>query len=138
MSDLNKDFAEEIIKEYGEDRFYHASIKSDNFLNTNRLFLFLNGKDANFDKKSRELNLHLVKPKEEIKYYGIGTPFVAPMSDDQKIHEHLCKITYELMANYKQFALKSNKLPPNLHARMIFGEKNEWVEKYSKLILDND
>lgn len=133
----NKEFAQEIIKEYGEDRFYHASIKSGNFLKTNMLFNSLNGTDANFDKKCRELGLHLVKPKEEIKYHGIGIPFVSSMKDPQEVHFHLCKIAYELMANYKQFGLRNNKLPPNLHARLLFGEKNEWVEKYATLMLDN-
>lgn len=138
MDEGNKEFAEELIKHYGEDRFYHSCMKTSNILVTKRLFISLNGKQVDFDSKSKSLGLNYLPPmsNQEPLTYQILKDNLEEMGEEES-RFHLCRIAFGLCNSHKSFGLKNKELPPHLHARMIFGEKNEWVEKYANIMRDS-
>jgi hypothetical protein len=139
--DTNKDFAKELIERYGEDRFYHSCsrTKSEEKVfwgnlakRTLSVYLYLN---TNTDKETcdnffRSLGLKdCVWPTfiDKIPISIKSFPKIEPRKE-------MCRIAYGLSFYFKEFGLKTYKLPMHIHARMILGEKNEWVESYLKII----
>ncbi len=123
MQEEDKNFALEIIKIYGEDRFYHSCLRGSTHLKTKELYKKINNaseEQANFF--FRQMGLEFVPS------------YVMPISDlllpEETDHRTLCRIIYNLFKYKKEFAIKEKQLPDHLHARMMFMEKNEWVEKY--------
>ena len=112
MTEEDLNFAQEIIKRYGEDRFYHAAVLAG--CDILKLFHSIDP-EGNWLEKSRELKIE-----------AIGSYFV-----QHKNHrEILCHILLVLVKSHKQFAIKTKQPPMNLHARMILGEPNQWVKEY--------
>jgi hypothetical protein len=126
MDDTNKDFAKELIKQYGEDRFYHCCNRTSNTAQTLRVYHTLN-EDHDLQTCSqffKTLNL----PAQEWISRGLK------LSNVEDLRVDLCRISFGFSRYWKEFGLKSYILPDHLHARMILGEKNEWVEKYIETI----
>lgn len=112
MTEEDLNFAKEIIKRYGEDRFYHAAVSAGcDLLN---LFQSLAPK-FNWIEKARQLKIG-----------AVGSSSVHHEND----RETLCHILCVLVKSHKQFAIKTKQPPANLHARMLLGESNKWVQEY--------
>lgn len=129
--DDNKQFAAELISIYGEDRFYHCSM-SGGFLQTRRIFKWLSGLNADFDKIVQKYNLQCL---------AVEKPFPFRKDDllsKEQARSEMCRIVFGFCKNYKKFGLINKKPPANIQARMILGDKNEWVEKYAELMKEYD
>lgn len=120
MDEVDKDFAEEMIRRYGADRFYHSCKRTADAADAYRLHMQLNGHDA-------------VKSAEFMASIGINYREPPNFVSDSG-RETMCRIAYGLVRYYKEFALREHALPPVLHARMILGGDNEWVRKYVELL----
>jgi hypothetical protein len=132
QDDINKEFAKEVISFYGEDRFYHSSLQTGSFLQTKRVFHWLVGTQANFEEIVQKYKLHSL-------IFEKPFPFASKNSlSQEQSRSEMCRIVFSLCNNYKKFGLKSKIPPSHIQARMVLGEKNEWVEKYAKLMQNED
>jgi hypothetical protein len=119
IEQTDRDFAEELIRHYGEDRFYHSCKRTAGYVEALWLRSQLTGGER--EESARFLASIGIRP-------SVNT-WVAESG-----REAVCRVAYGLVRYYKDFALKEHKLPPVLNARMILGESNEWVRKYSELL----
>ena len=121
MDEADKDFADELIRVFGEDRFYHSCKRTMDSFSAYKLHMSLNGCIAE----------QSLIPLGRI---GISYEFPSKQNRDLNDRETMCRITYGLTRYFKEFALKTHRPPDGIHARMILGETNEWVRMYSKLL----
>lgn len=120
MEQVDRDFADEMIRQYGEDRFYHSCKRTGGANEAFGLHMQLNGND-------REKSLRFLAS------IGISS-FEPRITAPEGGRETMCRIAYGLVRYYKEFALRDHRLPAVLNARMILGESNDWVRKYSELL----
>lgn len=121
----NKDFAREMLKEFGADRFYHAMFRNGNPDHAKSVHEALGGDDNGWFSLRRELRL---TPVEGERLTDFGP------ADDQAIRESLCRAAFNIASQYKNFALKSPFLPGSIHARMILDQQNEWTKRYADFL----
>lgn len=117
MDESNRDFAQELIKGLGEDRFYHAMQRAGYGEHSKSFYEALGGDRLDWDSKKRELRL--------IVNHSIG---VADYATSRKA---LCATAFVISSRHKEFARKSPLLPASIHARMMLDEQNEWTKKYA-------
>lgn len=136
----NKDFANEIINHFGEDRFYHSCIQTSSLKETKKIFYWLNGPNADFEAKSQQLMLYLFKKQEDLKeeWNKSYFPSLCPLNlnftmTEEEARVHMCRILFGICER-KSFGLRIKDVPASLQVRMILGEKNEWVESYARLM----
>lgn len=122
MDESTEQFAREIIKHFGEDRFYHSALWNGSREVAKKFFIALNS-EANWDAKERELGLDRVSAKQ--------------ISTEENMHVELCRIVFSICSRHKELGIKNKKPPHNIHARMVFSEKNKWVESYFKIMEDD-
>jgi hypothetical protein len=121
MEDMDKDFATKMIKVYGEERFYHCCKRTGSGLSVLKLHMALN--------ESERLDSY-----RYLLSVGID-PYARPVSGPDETHrETMCRIAYGFVRFYKEMGRKKHELPPELNARMVFGEQNQWVINYVKLL----
>ncbi|NBT57240.1 hypothetical protein EBT16_00490 [bacterium] len=76
-----------------------------------------------------ERHMYSLPIKPDLSKAGVKFPYEKSCSCCVPDYETLCYISLWI-------ALETNsELPPNIHARMIFGPRNKWVEIYVKKIL---
>jgi hypothetical protein len=119
LTESEQQFAKEIIEYYGEDRFYHSAIWNSTRETARRFFIGLNP-NGNWEAREKELGLHLVQKNIEI--------------ETNNLHYELCRIVFSICKRYKEFGLKSKNPPDNIHARIMFSEKNKWTALYAELM----
>ena len=118
------DFAQELIKQYGEDRFYHCSNRTTEPSTTTLLYIALN---EGCDKETCNSFFRSIGLSQCVWLYTANYK-------DIDLRLELCRIAYGFCRWWKEFGLRTHKLPFHLHARMILDQKNEWTERYVKLI----
>lgn len=121
MDVIDKEFAIEMIKKYGEDRFYHSCKRTMDSVSTLKLHMDLNG----FDREKSQRFLRSVGIERMSKKIGV---------EKETSREIVCRIAFGFVRYYKEFGLKTHKLPEIMNARMIFGETNKWVVGYVRLL----
>ena len=124
MTEEEKKFALEVIDEYGEDRFYHACLRTSDHLTTARIYKEINEQASGIQISQflNSLGIDIADP---------STNFYPP---EKTGTEAICRIIYALFKYKKEFAIRTNKLPDTLHNRMVLAINNEWVKKYIELI----
>lgn len=138
--DTNKDFGIELIKRYGTDRFYHSCRRTESgdygSYRAVFIYLYLNN-DA--DKHSCNNFFTSIGLKDCV-WPWISEDSTQSQIDFIKKHfeidprTEMCRIAYGLCRYFKEFGLRTHKLPDHIHARMILGEKNKWVVDYLKFL----
>jgi len=121
MEQLDREFAEEMIKKYGEDRFYHSCKRTMDSASALKLHMELNG---------------CGKEKSETFLKSIGIVRISKKvgASAETDRETMCRIAYGLVRHYKEFGLRTHKLPWVISAQMLLGETNEWVKSYARLL----
>lgn len=125
MTESEQNFAKEIIEFYGEDRFYHAAIWNSSHEIARKFFLDLNP-TANWNVREKELGLNFVAGS------------IGRVNFNFNFHEELCRVVFAICKRHKEFGLKNKRPPNNIHARMIFSEKNKWTVSYFELMEEID
>jgi hypothetical protein len=131
------DFAEELIKQYGEDRFYHCSNRTTPPAKTTLVYIVLN---ENCTQESCNSFFRSIGLEQCVwRYHPDRKDFMSKrLLDDPNfaldLHEEMCRIAFGFCRWWKEFGLRTHKLPFHLHARMVLDKKNEWVDQYVKLI----
>lgn len=122
MEEMEKDFAKKMIDVYGEERFYHCYKRTGSGgLSVLKLHMDLNDCD-------RSTSYHYLRT------IGIDA-YARPAASLEETHrEVVCRIAYGFVKFYKEMGRKKHELPAELNVRMIFGENNNWVSKYVKLL----
>ena len=120
MDELNKDFAMEMVSEYGEERFYHCCKRTSGGLYVLKLHMDINESDS---ENSRRYLLSI----------GID-PYAHPSVILETPRETMCRIAFGFVRFYKEMGLRKHELPASLNARMILGEQNKWVSGYVALL----
>jgi len=123
MTESEKNFALEVIKKYGEDRFYHSCLRTSDHFTTAKIYKEIN-EDATKNQISQFLNMLGINLVEKTNQWN----------NDETGTEAICRIIYGLFKYKKQFAIKASRLPDALHNRMVLTNKNEWIKKYIELI----
>lgn len=127
MEELERDFAEDMIKRFGEDRFYHAMLRWGAPRELKLVHLGLGGTEADWRRKCDELRLMMTG--EDIMSFP-----VRPAFKKGEPWEVLCRTACTISVCFKEYALKVPRLPPHLHARMLLGSQNDWTRKYVEKI----
>jgi hypothetical protein len=130
MTDGSKDFMEEIVARFGEDRFYHALLRFGTSRQARLACRTMTGDESSWPDKVREFSLKSVASLEELS--------LADRWKDGEAYEAACKAAFALSKHHKEYALKSAELPAAIHARMIIGQQNEWTRKYTEGIKEKD
>ena len=131
MSDTNKDFSLELIKQYGIDRFYHCCFRTGDSVRTTIVYMYLNENSTKEDFQDFFTDLKLdCQWIWDLNIYE--TSF-----KNYDFRQEMCGIAYGFSRYWKEYGLKTYKLPDHLHLRMILGEKNEWVKNYINWIEEN-
>jgi hypothetical protein len=129
----NKEFAEELIKKYGEDRFYHSCIRTSGPEHTVITYMILNELSGGMDDAEACRSF----------FTGIGLgskvkpqllPFLKHMAQQYEARQNMCRIAFGFCRFWKEFGLRTHVLPDHLHARMLLDEPNEWVRNYAQLL----
>lgn len=134
MEKIDKSLAIDLIKKYGEDRFYHACLRTSNHQQTEKIYKEINEK-ATKEQVFRFFNdfgLNLIKPQKR-KWPGQYTSY-----EEETNTESLCRIIYGLFKYKKELAIRDKRLPDHLHNRIMLTEKNDWIEKYVETIKDEE
>lgn len=137
-NDTNIDFALEMIKKYGEDRFYHnlRRTESDEYGNIRTVIIYaILNQDT--DKESCNNFFRSIQLKDCIWQWDFDRITITEstlfgLKVDLRLE--MCRTAYGFSKRFKEFGLRTCELPDHIHARMILGEKNEWVIKYLKFI----
>jgi hypothetical protein len=126
------EFAKELMQHFGEDRFYHCCLRVDK---TEGVALAVHLRSM--------LGPLEDEPAQCVKFFSsIGINVDRTLVSKIFRHpaeikwEDMCMIAFGFCKFWKEFGRKTHKLPAHLHARMILGAKNEWVEKYVELLED--
>jgi hypothetical protein len=133
MNEENRDFANELIKQYGEDRFYHCCMRTSSPYATAEMWLLLNADDS-LTREENKRNCHQFLESISIRPGFVSGIPLHPVDDFMRAD--LCRIAFGFCRWWKEFGLKKMNLPANIHARMVLGENNEWVRNYVKLLND--
>lgn len=121
MDGTNLDFASEMLSAFGEDRFYHAMERAGLGGCGLSIFKSRGGDEEGWRRMRGELRLK-----------GDALLNVQPhYHSDDDMREILCKVAFTISKHHKEFALRSPKLPPSIHARMLLDVQNEWTRKYA-------
>jgi len=128
MSDTNIDFAEDLIKSFGEDRFYHCCHRMSGRKQTVFLYHKLN-KNIEVEKCLQFFNNIGLNADGNI-HSIIVLCNNLNFTDIVDMREEMCKIAYGFSRFWKEYGLRRHVLPDHIHVRMLLAEKNEWVENY--------
>ena len=130
MEEIDRDFANDLIRYFGEDRFYHALLRWGRPREAKLFHVAMGGKESEWESKCDQLRLRMVG--EDI----LSFP-VKPAMDKGEAWAILCRIGFTISKHYKEFAARSPTLPPPIHARMVLGNQNEWTKKYAEWLQNN-
>lgn len=127
MRESDADFAREMLKAFGEDRFYHALARNGIPLEAKMVYVGLGGTEEGWQRLSNELK---IKAGRQTALWKLD-----PSEDgEDEIGVLLCRTACVISEAYKEFALKGPELPANIHARMVLGEQNGWTRRYIKVL----
>lgn len=120
------EFARELVGHFGEDRFYHCYMRTGGkFVGAVHVYTMLGPPE--------------LPPWKCVEFFkSIGVQIDERLASTVLRHPasiewgEMCMVAYGFCKHWKEMGRKTPRLPANLHARMILGEKNEWVEKYVK------
>lgn len=125
MDDASAEFAKQLLKLVGEDRFYHALLRKGRPREAKLIHLALGGTQYGWVCKCRDLKLAAVG--EDIVSFPVRPDF-----GPGEAHEVLCRVSYTLSLHHKEYAGRSPILPASIHARMLLDGQNEWTKKYAE------
>ena len=128
------EFARELIKHFGPDRFYHCYKRMGGDLSGSvHIYTMLSPPEH----RQAKYPVHSPPPWKCAEFFkSIG------MQIDGSVFQHLgpiewgamCMVAYGFCKSWKEFGLKTRTLPDSIHARMILGDKNEWTEEYARML----
>lgn len=130
MTDGSKEFMEELVGKFGEDRFYHALLRFGTTRQARLAHRLLTGGDDGWHQKMTEFRLKSVASAEDLS--------LADRWKDGEAYETACKAAFALSRHHKEYAVRSGELPAAIHARMIIGQQNEWTRKYTERLEEKD
>jgi hypothetical protein len=130
MQGMEEDFARDLIRRFGEDRFYHALLRWGCPREAKLIHLALGGTEAEWIRKCDSLRLKAIG--EDIMSFPVRPDLIEGES-----WVILCRTACTISKHHKQFALKSSTLPSSIHAGMFLGPQNEWTRKYAEEIEKN-
>lgn len=126
------EFAKELIGCFGEDRFYHCCMRTEPGVILAVKVRSMIGPISDEPRECSEFFRSIgIKADESLVSKVFRHPTELDWSD-------MCMVAFNFSKFWKEFGLRTNKLPASLHARMLLGEKNEWTEKYVKIMEEND
>lgn len=125
MDESNRDFARELIKGFGEDRFYHAMQRAGHGVLSKSFYEALGGDLSKWDQFRRDLRLIVNESIRRAELLHTIRP------DPTTTREALCATSFIISSRHKEFARKSPMLPGSIHARMVLDEQNEWTRRYA-------
>jgi hypothetical protein len=136
MDEENREFAQELIKKYGSDRFYHSCLRTSDVQTTLRIYFNLNEHD---DFKCSEFMRDIGIYVDEFLFKESALiPKIQPTTKVELSREdarfHLCRIAFGFCLNWRELGLRTPELPAHIQSRMILGESNQWVENYALII----
>lgn len=123
MDQSDRDFADEMIKRYGEERFYHSCKRTGGGLSSLKLHMAINDSELE-ESRMRLLSLG----------FTAGDMRQLKVDNDEPINESLCRIAFGFVRFYKEMGLRSHELPSSMNARMILCDQNRWTSGYVKLL----
>jgi hypothetical protein len=140
--DLSRQFAHDLIKHYGEDRFYHSCLRTSSVAACAGMWLALNCETVGEDETRRmveyleSIGIHdSIGIREHVYLYQQHISSAEELRfDDKNLWENLCRVSFGFCRWWREFGLKTHKLPVHIHARMILGENNEWTRNYTSLV----
>jgi len=130
MDDGSKEFAEELIARFGEDRFYHALIRFGSMRQARLTHNLVGGDQSDWSRKVSDFRLNKPSGPQELKNF-------LEWEEDES-YRVMCMTAFALSKHHKEYALKTKELPSAVHARMMLGQQNEWTKRYSEGIKDSD
>lgn len=123
MDQSDRDFAEEMIKKYGEERFYHSCKRTGGGLSSLKLHMAINDSEP-YESKMRLFSLGFTSSDmRQLK-----------VANDEPVGESLCRIAFGFVRFYKEMGLRNHELPPSMNVRMILCDQNKWTSGYVKLL----
>lgn len=125
MDDASAEFARQLLKLIGEDRFYHALLRKGRPREAKLIHLALGGTPESWISKCYDLRLAGIG--EDIMSFPVRPDFL-----EGEAHEVLCRVAYTLSFHHKEYAGRSPVLPSAIHARMLLDRQNEWTKKYAE------
>jgi hypothetical protein len=130
MDDGSKEFAEELIARFGEDRFYHALIRFGSMRQARLSHQLVGGDESDWGRKVSDFRLNKPSSPQELKNF-------LKWEEDES-YRVMCMTAFALSKHHKQYALKTGELPSSIHARMMLGQQNEWTKRYSEGLKKSD
>lgn len=120
------DFARDLIRTFGDDRFYHALNRAaeGDPRKVRSFYVALRGDGHGWSELCHGIRLKFKSRWQA----NLGIDEKCPQMDEREL---LCRATYVISSDHKHFAIRRPELPPNIHARMVLDEQNEWTRKYA-------
>ena len=120
MESANANFAGDLVKRFGQDRFYHALLRIGSPHEAAIIHRVLGGDATSWGRLRAELRLKHSVP------WGVQS------LDEDEVYSVLCRVVHTLSYFHKEYAIRSPQMPPHIHARILLGPRNEWASKYIK------
>lgn len=131
MDPCDLDFAKEMIRLFGNDRFYHALLRKGRPREAKLIYLATGGTAHGWVALCYDLRLGAMG--EDIMSFPVRPEF-----GDQEAREVLCRTACTLSLHHKEYAMRNPTLPPSIHARMLLDQQNEWTRKYADHLARKD
>lgn len=123
------EFARELIQHFGADRFYHCYTRTGGMPGAVHVYAMLSPPELPSWKCVEFFKSIGMQIDDRLASMVLRHP--------GKIDwEEMCMVAYGFCKSWKEFGLKTNRLPDHLHARMILGGKNKWTEQYARMLED--
>ena len=125
------EFARELIRHFGDDRFYHCHLRmtGGNVLGTLHIYAMLEPPELPPWKCVEFFKSIGVKTDETLVGKVLRHPGIIGWDE-------MCMVAYGFCKFHKEFGRRTHGLPDHLHARMILGSKNKWTEQYARMLED--
>lgn len=122
------EFARELIRHFGADRFYHCYTRTGgNLPGAIHAYAMLAPPELPPWKCVEFFKSIGMQIDERIASMVLRHPGEIEWKD-------MCMVAYGFCKHWKEFGLQTNRLPDHLHARMILCEGNEWTNKYARML----
>jgi hypothetical protein len=126
------EFARELINHFGPDRFYHCYRRmGGSLLGAVHIYAMLGPPELPPWKCVEFFKSIGIQIDDNLASSVVSRRRAAPGLIEWRA---MCMVACGFCKSWKDFGLKTRTLPDHLHARMILGEKNEWIEEYAKLL----
>lgn len=125
MDEGETQFARDLLRLFGEDRFYHALLRLGQPREAKMMHTALGGTEEGWIRTCRELRLGGVgSERNDVRdrtVFAEGEP-----------GDIICRVACTLSSHFKEYAMRSPALPAPIHARMLLDRQNEWTRKYAE------